>query len=35
MYDDWKLGLMLLVYKAAVLIPVIAAFRGVWASRRA
>jgi hypothetical protein len=32
-YDDWKLGLLLLLYKAAVLIPVIAAFRGVWASR--
>jgi len=34
-YDDWKLGVMLLVYKAAVLIPVIAAFRGVWTSRQA
>ena len=32
-YDDWKLGLMLLLYKAAVLLPVIAAYRGVWRSR--
>jgi hypothetical protein len=32
-YDDWKLGLLLLLYKAAVLIPLIAAFRGVWKSR--
>jgi hypothetical protein len=33
-YDGMELGLLVVVYRAAVLLPLIASLRGVWATRR-